>query len=207
MKTKLMALCAGCFVLLAAGAVHADLLFSYTQSGGEGGRSIRTNEFLPTYYYTPPSIRSPLFELPWSANDVGSTRTETSSTSTNFNAFIALMTDGIQETILFAVGGYAGTRTGFLVSESTVVGRTPDLSGYRIDSISLHLNSLSFSTPGTDPNHDGLWTDVSFLYTLTANGAQIPEPSSTSLVMLSAGILWPLLLHRRGKRSASNRSE
>ena len=58
-----------------------------------------------------------------------------------------------------------------------------DLHGYRIDSFSLHVNSLSI-------NVNGNWTDVSYSYTIAANGAVVPEPSSTALVLLGAVALF-----------------
>lgn len=51
-------------------------------------------------------------------------------------------------------------------------GHGVDFFGFRIDSIALRLDSLTMESPGSDPNGDGQWTDVTaaatvfFLYDL-----------------------------------------
>jgi hypothetical protein len=166
----------------------ADPLFSFTLSGTAGRNVISTNLFATVGYRQSPLPPSPpqftLFDLPWTIGDVGTSRIETSGTTTNFNGFAALMTDGIKEVIVFSPSPGEPSLTGFGRSEAAILGHIPDLFGYQIDSVSLTLNSLSFSTPGSDPNQDGLWTDASFSLTLSGSGVAIPEASSLSLLII-----------------------
>ena len=65
----------------------------------------------------------------------------------------------------------------YFFSESTwfsdvAGGNGTDLAGFRIDSITATLNSLSLNSPGSDPQGDGNWTDVTYNYTLRIYGAK-----------------------------------
>ena len=74
-----------------------------------------------------------------------------------------------------------------------------DLGGFAIDYYTLVFNTLSFTSPGSDPNHDGNWTDYSFSATFSVYGEPIPEPRSLSLLVCTAIII---LLRRATRRRA-----
>jgi PEP-CTERM motif len=60
-----------------------------------------------------------------------------------------------------------------------------DLQGFQIGSIGLHVDSLTISSPGSNPNGDGIWTDVFFEGTVTVYA--VPEPSSLGLLGIFLG--------------------
>ena len=76
---------------------------------------------------------------------------------------------------------------------------SPDLIGYSISRIELHLDELTVDSPGDDPNGDGIWTDYSDEVTITFHGERmgdvIPEPATLSLLGFGA-----LALVRRRRR-------
>lgn len=74
-----------------------------------------------------------------------------------------------------------------------------DFAGFVITSIDLVIDTLSFDTPGSDPNGDSLWTDVTFGATFVVNGnpAAVPEP--TTSFMLGIGLLCTIV-YRSVKR-------
>jgi hypothetical protein len=59
----------------------------------------------------------------------------------------------------------------------------PDLAGAQIDRITLMFPN-PLSSPGSDPNRDGNWTDFIFQPTLSVYGVRpVPEPSTAGLVL------------------------
>jgi hypothetical protein len=164
-----------------SGVVRADVLFSTTISEGFTGQLPSNITFRIAYFTSTGGLPSgpelaPLFEdTLWDTSDVGTLRTATSTTDSNFDAFAALMTDGSNEWIRF---GSAGGEGGLIFQEPALFfGNSQDsrvdLHGNRIDSISIELTSLSFnSTP---------ISSYSYSYVFTVNGVAIPEPSSLAL--------------------------
>ena len=82
----------------------------------------------------------------------------------DFAAFAHLLTDGVDESITACVtlGNFAGSgATGG--AESVFFGgrpgTAPDFAGYTIDRVEFHIDSVLIATPGSDQNHDGIWTD------------------------------------------------
>ena len=77
-----------------------------------------------------------------------------------------------------------------------------DLHGSTIGSFDLTVNSYSHESPGTDPNGDGQWSEISFALTLQINDNSLaiatPEPSTYALFGLGIGAV--LLGHRRKSR-------
>jgi hypothetical protein len=78
-------------------------------------------------------------------------------------------------------------------------GQPVDLSGQPIASINLHISDIRFTSPGYDPNHSGVWTDVNLRYTVTVN--IVPEPSSIALFGLGIAVVVV-----GGRRSQTNRT-
>jgi hypothetical protein len=59
----------------------------------------------------------------------------------------------------------------------------PDLAGAQIDRITLMFPN-PLSSPGSDPNGDGNWTDFIFRPTLSVYGVRpVPEPSTAALLL------------------------
>ena len=82
----------------------------------------------------------------------------------DFAAFAHLLTDGVDESITACVtlGNFAGSgATGG--AESVFFGgrpgTAPDFAGYTIDRVEFHIDSVLIASPGSDQNHDGIWTD------------------------------------------------
>ena len=122
-------------------------------------------------------------------SDVGRTFTATAQTDTNFTGFVQRLTDGISEPI--QVVDYAttsGTPESQFFSTHPAGWNVIDLQGFQIGSITMHVDSLTINSPGSDPNHNGLWTDISFQGTITVFA---PEPSSATLLLPAmAFLLW-----------------
>ncbi len=90
--------------------------------------------------------------------DEGKTLVATADDDPDFSAFVALLTDGIDEEVdLWFEGGGTVTR------ESTFFtgrpGQRPDFKGYVIDRIEFRVDSVLIASPGRNPNLDGFWTD------------------------------------------------
>jgi hypothetical protein len=136
---------------------------------------------------------------PWTPSDLGSTRTVSASTDPNFNRFVSLLTDGIDEFVglderLHLMDGSTEGWGGVFNPESTTI---RDWKGYKIDSISMRLDQLSIVSPGRNITKDGIWTDYSWIFTVSANGTAIPEPSTWALLLLGAVTLLGSCRRRR----------
>jgi hypothetical protein len=143
---------------------------------------------------------APLFEgIVLTPTDVGQTFTVNEATDPDFDNFVTFLTDGKPDS--FALEYEPGSFIG--VSGNGVFGGDLDLIGNTIDSISLQLNTLTISTPGSDPNDDGIWTDYSIDITISVDGQpleeppnKIPEPTST-LGLITFGVLGMGLILRK----------
>jgi len=81
----------------------------------------------------------------------------------DFATFTHLLTDGVDEevtacTFIENVGGGAtgGAESLFFTGRP---GTGPDFAGYTIDRVEFQIDSVLIASPGSDPNHDGIWTD------------------------------------------------
>lgn len=91
-----------------------------------------------------------------------------------FAQVAALMTDSVNERIEEGVEG-VGTGTSSSLESSYFKGGVsgtmlPDFHGEVITSVQLNVDTLTFATPGSDPNHDGIWTDYYLVAHLIVNG-------------------------------------
>jgi hypothetical protein len=100
----------------------------------------------------------------------------------------------------FTGGGMHESEFFFNESEGTTAN---DLHGYQINRIQLALDQFSIASPGSDPNGDGKWTDVSATLTFTFCGVPVPEPSTFALLAIGAvGICLHRARHKLGWRAA-----
>ena len=102
-----------------------------------------------------------------------------------FSSFSTMLTNGINDSLMFGMSIY-----GSIVSESNRFGGSPDFAGYRITEIYMHLDNLSFRSPGRDPNDDGDWTDITYEYSLGIMGEVIPEPGSAALLCVASVVVF-----------------
>lgn len=120
-----------------------------------------------------------------SENDIGNTLFADAESDPGFDNVVSYLTNGQEEfmTIFFLYGG-----SGIRESEFTDVIGIPqiDFQGYNITRIGLTLNDLFLSTPGQNPNDDGVWTDYSYDASISF---YVPEPATLLLLSLGGLIL------------------
>ncbi len=100
------------------------------------------------------------------------------------------LTNGIDNDLTWFVfaplggSGYIGTESEFLFGNE---GSRVDLFGETITAFELVINDASFTSPGRNPNRDGIWTDYSYDLTLNIYGVSLP--SSYTLFLSVLGVL------------------
>ena len=134
-----------------------------------------------------------VFDLILSEDDVG--KTFMVSSGTEFDEAVALMTNGVDDIVI-----EFGLLAGEVNLESITFFGDPtgasgiDFAGSTIESISLTVNNLTFNTPGSDPNGDGIWTEVDFNSTVRVNGV-VPIPAA--IWLFGTGLIGLIGLARR----------
>ena len=123
-------------------------------------------------------------------SDVGKTFTQSPVTSPHFDFFASMLTSGTDDwlVILSHFPGVGGAGRESLESywlNKFIQTETVDFYGWQVTEISLTVNSLTFDTPGRNPNGDGIWTDYVYDVTFTIYG--IPEPAT--LLLLAFGMV------------------
>lgn len=68
-----------------------------------------------------------------------------------------------------------------------------DFSGYRLDQIVLVVDAADWTSPGSDPNGNGVWTDYLLKTHVEFFGTAVPEPATA----LITGLAGAALLRRR----------
>jgi hypothetical protein len=90
-----------------------------------------------------------------------------------FAQMAALMTDGVDQLVQRNERHGGGSTITSLESAFFLPGTlAPDFQGDVITKVQLVVDTLTFATPGLDPNHDGLWTDFEFVARLVVEGYQ-----------------------------------
>jgi hypothetical protein len=199
------------FVLLfclIAYSVRADSLLAsthYTESGGGAALvsdHLRLDIFYPAFFGSPDPSNPPsdLFrQFAIHASDVGTIYTlDQTNGGPNFEAFVAFLTNGINDPLTVLAGpgdfGGGGTVPGY---ENTILTGLPfgsngfDLHGFNISHITLEFTELTIVSPGSDPNHNGQWTDYTCMADVRIYGEPVPEPSTevmcvTGMILLCA---------------------
>jgi len=110
-----------------------------------------------------------------------------------FEQLVGFLTDGANDKFFLnltsptvaglpASGGgpWAGGRESVVFAGSSLNGI--DLAGRPITALVLHIDHFNLTTPGSNPNGDGIWTDYDIGATLTV----VPEPATVGL--LAAGV-------------------
>ena len=88
--------------------------------------------------------------------------------SPGFTSVEDLLTNGVDDLLIVGLALDDGTCGGgkSLGPESTLLedrvagSSPPDLQGFSIERVTVEIDMASFESPGTNPNGDGIWTDV-----------------------------------------------
>jgi hypothetical protein len=120
----------------------------------------------------PPALESCFVGVPllvFSSLTTSGTTIWTDPSRPNFDAIVGELTDGDSGLMSWALIAPMGVAGASIVAQSErdlfddQVGPSGvDLAGYRIDRIGLRVDSISFDSPGTNPNGDGIWTSFAF---------------------------------------------
>jgi len=87
----------------------------------------------------------------------------------DFTHLAALLSDGIDEQVTTGTGvGSSAPRESLFFAGKSVTG--PDFAGYIVDSIEFRIDSVSITTPGSNPNGNGFWTDYDLVGRLVLLG-------------------------------------
>lgn len=126
-------------------------------------------------YFT---VEHPLFEqYTLTESDVGRVFVATAQNDSDFTAFVQQLTDGRNELLALAdsLGGSGGANESIFFNQRPAGSNGIDLRGFAVGSIALRVDSLTIASPGSNPNADGVWTDVFFQGTITVYA--VPEPA------------------------------
>lgn len=168
------------------GQASADYLFSHTYSGRGGTWGIHS-QVRAVFAITPDAqdeFLAPLIDLYLTPDDVGKTFVADPSTPF-FGTNIGFVTDGKNGRVFFAdgTGGSYGGRGWFEKGFFYGAPHAPsevgpfDLQGATIDRVTLKVLELTITSPGSDPNRNGVWTEHTFKGILTFEGqGQLPSP-------------------------------
>ena len=120
------------------------------------------------------------------AADIGKTFTATESSDADFSKAAGFLTNGINNEV-GVERSFNGAGGGGGITESYALfgGSGIDFAGMSIKSIDMHIDNLLITSPGSDPNGDGIWTDVEYGVTVTVNAVPLPS----SLFIFTSGLL------------------
>jgi hypothetical protein len=133
-----------------------------------------------------PIVYSNPLTLQLNASDLGQTLTISPTEDTTF---FSNLTNGTYDLIGLEIGS-----SGYDLPEATFFSSYPagwngiDFQGFTIENLSLTINSITFDS-GSNPFHNGQWTDYFYNMTLDVNGEVVPEPSSWVMVIIGVGFL------------------
>jgi hypothetical protein len=193
MKWKAIAtisVCA-CLFLSCVRTTKADTLWSETIVDTGGGRSLQPPlDPFYSYFYSARDFAntdgvSIMHHDLLSSTSINQTFVATAANQTNFPTFVARLTDGFDDVL--AMQGHGANEHAWF--GDVAGGNGIDLQGFEITAITRTLLFYEVSQPGSDPNGDGIWTDVTKRVKFTIEGHPVPEPSSRLLMVAGAAAI------------------
>jgi hypothetical protein len=192
-RTLTIALASLSGIIAPATAFQEPILLAEWDVGvGVGSPEIFESRWPALVYLSDDSeLSAPLFEdlvleedFPVTIND-----TVSSVNDVDFDDFIGLLTDGVNQEIVVAQWTHSGPGAGGgggneLDLQFLVPRFGSDLVGYTVDHVTQIL-TVNIESPGSDPFGDGLWTDWSAAGTYEFYGSRVPEPGA--LILVAAG--------------------
>lgn len=145
-----------------------------------------TDPLDPGYHWVDNSKSTTLFDLVLVPNDAGNQYVV--DTGPSFESAVNTLTNGQEEMITFDWGFVGRPRSETWRPESYFA-TSVDYQGRTIDRISIFLNTLTISSPGTNPNRDGKWTDVMFDADFQIDSAPSPVPEPSTILLLASGLV------------------
>ena len=135
--------------------------------------------------------------------DAGSVFTVTAINTPAFAAFAAWLTNGVDGRMGFAwldprTDGVTRSPNKSTVFQGVPGGNGIDLQGFNVTSMDFLLTQFTLTSPGSNPNGDGQWTDIGGTAQLTFNYETVPEPSSS--VLVGCGLIGAMILNWRKRR-------
>ena len=161
----------------------SETFATWQQTFNSGGYGVSTNMSVDlgdtlSYFDSDPFLHWLLTN-----SDVGQTIYR-DDTDPQFAAFVANLTNGIDNTIVFnsSSGGSGSSESG--IFGGVLGGNGIDLAGFQIDKVGLRVDSLSIVSPGSDPNGNGEWTNTSGQISFLFEGVRaVPEPSTYAMAL------------------------
>lgn len=166
---------------------QSPLAVEYLETQNMGGSAIMTNLqlkleaglYVPMLDFFDLQGYSNIFQF--TTNDVGRMFTINEKTDTNFATLASILTNGEPDSIGVFYMAWVGTpMNGVGQGGSTYLydafaplpagNNGIDFRGFPINGVSILIDTLTFSSPGRNPNGNGRWTDVAFGGRLFVNG-------------------------------------
>jgi hypothetical protein len=174
----------------------ADIITNYDMLWQGSGHEVISSCNLDLYIYENGNYSQKILSEVITQADVGATFTATSGPG--FGDFVKFITNGTNGYVIAEVKSVSGQSdlSGWFL-ESDVFGKPTtgisDLQGCDpISSISLKINNFILDTPGTNLDHDGIWTDATCDFQFSVN--VVPEPCTMATLFIGT-----LFLRRKPK--------
>jgi len=213
-------------LLLFPSLVSADLLFVVSNSW-EGGSAFTSTSNDPLYFAFGNFTLEPFTQdqylltnavyddYAFTRLDIGNVFYLTAAEDPDFTQLAANLVNGQPDRIGWVTAythigaDYGGTQTyeAGILAGSPFLTNGIDLQGTVIDRFSLVVNDLNLDSPGSDPNNQGVWTDLRFSVTLSIEGHVIPEPSTVLLMLAGASAVLLRNLTRKSRSGWSRSRE
>ncbi len=148
------------FTIAGTRAVSDTVVLSFALSVANFPKAGEANDNSPPVAPTPE-----LVSVRITSTDEGTTRQINASNNPDYQAAIAILTNGVddfgQDFFSLVGGGAVGgnQRESSYLNGGILGNYDPDLSGAQITGVTVVFKRVQFDTPGSDPNSDGIWTD------------------------------------------------